>query len=423
MRRRRLALLLITPLGVALAGATGAWSAARPVASADVKLTAFDVVAAADGVRVLLFAPSAPLSSNLFDGGAPVTQALVNGIGESRGLASVPYPGDTALTLPSLLLPLVGLPAPPDYPLLASSASPNKPKAVVDVGPLHMAAKSDQYSSSAESSGGGGTADNAIGRFATTAKATAEPATARVLSKAESTTEAATFGGVLTVGRVHAVANVTRPATGKSTTTTSLEIEGVTAAGTTIGVTPKGFVLPGSTAPIPDTSGLSPVLDAAGLSLQYVQAQPLTNGIVSAGLAITVRTPSATITYILGRVLALASSSVTQSPALSVDTGVAAPAATSGTGSTETASSSPAPAASTAASGLSGGSVAAPTAVAPVVAAPATRETAGLAASRAVPTSTVSTTSFYLVLVIGALVGLVGAALVRIFGVRLVWTS
>ena len=422
MRLRRLAVLLIAPLGVAVAGATGAWSAARPAAtSSGARLTAFDAVAAADGLRVLVFAPSAPLSSNVFDGGAPVTQALVNGIGESRALASVPYPGDTALSLPSLVLPLLGLPAPPDYPLLASTSAPNKPKAVVDVGPLHMTARSDQYSSAAASSGGGGSGDTAIGSFATAASTTVDPATAKVVSKAESTTEAVTFGGVLSVGRVHALANVTRPATGKSTTTSALEIEGLTVAGTTIGVTPKGFVLPGSTAPVPDTSALAPVLDAAGISLQYVQSQPITNGIVSAGLAITVRTSSATTTYILGRVRALASSAVSESPPLPVDVGVGAP--TAGGGATETAAASASPAASTTAGGLSGGTVASPTAVAPVVAAPATRQAAGLAASRAVPTSTVSTTSFYLVLVIGALVGLVGAALVRIFGMRLVWTS
>jgi hypothetical protein len=421
MRLRRLTVLLIAPLAVAFAGATGAWSASRPVAATDMKFTAFDATAAADGVRVLVYAPSAPLSSNVFDGGAPVTQALVNGIGESRALASIPYPGDTALSLPSLLLPLLGLPAPPDYPLLASSTAPNKPKGTVDVGPLHMAARSDQYSSAAESSGGGGSGANAIGNFATMASTTASTATTKVVSKAESTTEAVNFGGVLSIGRVHAVASVTRPATGKSTTTSALEIEGVKVAGTTIGVTSKGFLLPGSTAPVPDTNALSPVLDAAGLSLQYVQAQPLTNGIVSAGLAITVRSPSATLTYILGRVLATATSSVTQSAALPLDTGVVAPES-SGAGPAAGTGPSASPTASGATAGLSGGNVAAPTAVAPVVAAPAARQTAGLAASR-VPTSTVSTTSFYLVLVIGALVGLVGAALVRIFGVRLVWTS
>ncbi|MDX6551537.1 MAG: hypothetical protein QOH74_25 [Gaiellales bacterium] len=420
MRPRRLAVLLIAPLGVAFAGATGAWSAGRPVAAADARFTSFDATAAADGVRVLVYAPSAPLSSNVFDGGAPVTQALVNGIGESRALASIPYPGDTALSLPSLVLPLIGLPAPPEYPLLAASSAPNKPKGTVDIGPLHMAARSDQYSSAAESSGGGGSGDNTIGNFATMASTTAATATAKVVSKAESTTEAANFGGVLSIGRVHAVANVTRPATGKSTTTSALEIEGVKAAGTTIGVTSKGFLLPGSTSPVPDTNALSPVLDAAGISLQYVQSQPITDGIVSAGLAITVRTSSATTTYILGRVRALASSTVAQTPAVSADTGVGAPAAGSaGSGSTEPASPSAAPAASTASAGLSGGTVAAPTAAAPLLA-PAGRQAAGLAASRPVPTSTVSTTSFYLVLVIGALVGLVGAALVRIFGMRLV---
>jgi hypothetical protein len=48
---------------------------------------------------------------------------------------------------------------------------------------------------------------------------------------------------------------------------------------------------------------------------------------------------------------------------------------------------------------------------------------AGKRAGSAVPANTFSTTSFYLVLVIGALVGVVGAALVRIFGMRLKWNS
>ena len=421
MHRLRLQtlILLLAPLGVAFAGATGAWSTGAPhVSASGAAFTAFDVVAGADGVRVLVNVPSAPLSSNVFDGGAPVTQALVNGIGESRALASVPYPGDTAVSLPSLVLPLVGLPAPPDYPLMASSAAPNKPKAVVDSGPLHMAAQSDTHSSSAEATGGGSSGDNAIGRFATSASASADPTVAKVVAKAESTTEAASFGGVLNVGRVHALANVTRPATGKPTTTSSLEIDGLTAAGTTIGVTSKGFVLPGSTSPVPDTSGLSPVLDAAGLSMQYVQSQPVTNGIVSAGLAITVRSPSATVTYVLGRVRAIASSTVTQTAVAPVEVGIAQPAA--GESGAAPAAAPSSPGAGSAAASPAGATVAAApvTSAAPAATSASARPSTGLAASRE-PSSTVSTTSFYLILVIGALIGLVGGVLVRLFGVKL----
>ena len=426
MRRRRLALLLIAPVGFAFVGATGAWSAARPQVAGGPQLTSFDAVAGADGVRVLVEVPSAPLSSNVFDGGVPVTQALVNGIGESR-LASVPYPGDTLLTTPGLVFPLVGLPAPPDYPLIVSSAAPNKPKAAVDYGVLHITARSDAVSSAVDASGGGGSGASAIGRFATAVTATADRKAARVTSKAESTTEVVSIGGVLSIGRVHAVAEVRRPAAGKATTTSSLEIDGLRAAGTAIGVTSNGFVLPGSNQPVPDSAGLSPVLDAAGISLQYVKAQPIAGGIVSAALAITLKGSTApangSVTYILGRVRAIATATVGDAVTLPVDAGIGgaivtppqSPAAEPGAGGAVAETSAATDAGSSAAPGAGTASPTAETAARPATDA-ATR-------TAAVRGSTVSTTSFYLVLVIGALVGVVGGVLVRLFGMRLRWSS
>ena len=141
------------------------------------QLTSFDAVAGADGVRVLVEGP-APLLLNVFDGGVPVSQALVNGMAARSRLASVPCPGDTLLAAPGLVFPVVGLPAPPDYPLIAWSAAPNKPKAAVELGraPHGRGAQQHALRRPRRPAGRGRLSGaNAIGRFATAAAVTADP--------------------------------------------------------------------------------------------------------------------------------------------------------------------------------------------------------------------------------------------------------
>src|SRR5207245_10170445 len=102
-------------------------------------------------------------------------------------------------------------------------------------------------------------------------------------------------------------------------------------AGTSVAVTDKGIVFPGSTSPVPDTSGLNPVLDGAGVSMKYLRATSVGQAVVSAGLVVSVKqagpTGDVVVTYTFGRATASASGSATQAtgPGIGVGTGTATP--------------------------------------------------------------------------------------------------
>jgi hypothetical protein len=399
-----------------LAVAGGLWLLvlAVPSARAQSELGSFDAVAGADGVRVSGLVPGAPLSPQVVDKATPVAQALVNGLGESRAFAFAPYPGDNALSLPGTLFPLVGLPAPPSYPLMAASESPTQPESTISQPGLTLAAKSDELASTAKATVGGDAGANAVGRAMTSAGAKADRETGEVVAEAASTVESATFEGVLRIGATHATAKVVQPPTGPAKLEASFSAEGVTIAGTTVGVTDKGFVLPGSTAAVPDTSGLSPVLDQAGISMVFLEPVVGEYSVVSGGLVVTVpvalpdRDPVLT-TYTFGRASASAQGVV--AGVVPIDDSTDVPPTPDGSGSVLGSGSSPGAVASPSLPGPTGegGSVVPPSAAAPA------------AAQRAVPMA--SAVSFYLVLVAAAVVAATGAVLVRLFGVRLLWTS
>ena len=119
--------------GLAAAVVTLGLLGSIPASSSAQELVTFEAIAAADGLRIELTTPSL-LVSNLFDGGVPVAQATANGSGQSRAFAAVPYPGDTPLTLPGLLLPILGLPSLPAYPLIATSSHSVQPESSVELG-------------------------------------------------------------------------------------------------------------------------------------------------------------------------------------------------------------------------------------------------------------------------------------------------
>lgn len=393
--------------------------------------SAFDAVAAADGLRTYFVAPGAPLSPELFDGGAPVTQARVNGTGESVAFASMPYPGDTALSLPGLLLPLLGLPSPPPYPLIARSQSGTTPEASASAGAVELRAKSDERSSEASSSSGGGDdSGTAVGRVLTHAVAKLDAAGA-VTSESRALVESFAVSGVLRIGAVDAKANATQPATGgEHRASSTFTAEGVSAGGVAIGVSNDGLLLPGQKAPVPDSSGLSPVLDATGITVRYLAPQEIDGGVVSAGLAVTVPVAQpgkdpVTVTYVLGQVRAIATSSADAAAPVDVLGDDAALGPEVGTdpplGATPL---DPLPASDGAlGDGGSSGPLGSAADAAPGAAAGGggTVGTARPVLARAGATSSAS--GFYLVLVVGAAVALTGGVLVRVIGVRLAWTS
>lgn len=399
-----------------------------PAVGQEATPSAFEATAAADGVRAYVQVPGAPLSANVFDGGAPVTQAYVNGTGESVGFASTPYPGDTAVSVPGLVLPLVGLPAPPAYPLQARSEAGTTPEASASAGAVDLEAKSTDRSSEASStSGGGDNGGTAAGRIHTVVTAALDP-NGGVASASTSTVESFSVAGILRIGATEAKASAKQPVGGAHATSSSFAAEGVSAAGVAIGVSNDGLTLPGQKAPVPDTSGLSPALDAAGIKVHYLAPREVEGGIISAGLEITVpvnqpgRDPM-TVTYVLGRARAIATSSGDAVAATDLgsdvlggdDSGLGAATPVGETGSASGALSGDGGALSPSASPSGGASL-------PGDSRPSPRAATVQPAASTVPAST-SAAGFYLVLVVGAAVAFTGGLLVRIIGVRLAWTS
>jgi hypothetical protein len=393
--------------------------------SAAVTFSTFDASASADGVRVGVLVPGAPLTSQLVDAGGPTAQAVLNGLGKSQAFASLPYPGDAALTLPNTVFPLVGLPEPPPYPLIARSDSTTSPQASVNQPGVSMTAKSASRSSSASLAAGGVSGANGLAATTANAATTADDARGEVLSTAQSTADVINVQGVLRIGHTRAKASATRPADGAVRTDSAFEADAVTIAGVSAAVTDKGIVLPGSTAPVPDTSGLSPVLDAAGISMRFLTPIKQADGVMSPGLAVSVKAPGlngdVVVTYTFGRAAASASGVAAGVPAVPV-IGVVA-----GEASPPAAAAAAAPVAGAGASGppanvTSPLPAAVPGPSASLRPAPAVASH-GPAAVTALPAaSTMSSASVYLLLVLGAAVIATGMVLIRLLGVRLAWT-
>lgn len=396
----------------------------------------FDGLARADAFRVSLRATGSA-AEEITDTSGPSAQAEVNSLGKSEGFAGALYPGDTAATSPGLVASLLagqlGL-APPDlppYPLVARSQSPGQPKASASVGPTSLTAESTDRSSTGDATGAGSEANgNGVGRAVGHAAVTVDNA-GKVVADAVTSVESFTVANVFRIGAVTASAHVESTA-GQPTTRSSFKAEGATIAGVPVAITDKGLVLGGTSQPLPDSSPLATALKSAGIEVHFIA--PLGEGgtVQSAGIDVTSvqNTPTGntvTVTYSFGKARAEIAG---QASALPVDTGAAVD---QGGGETT-------PATGPVDAGPSAGVTIAPSSlgavspsVAPVASSSGTTVTVAPAPSvpsrlqpavlRPVRLSTVSSLSFYLVLVIGAMVALSGSLLLRHIAVRLAWTS
>jgi hypothetical protein len=401
--------------------------AAGAQSDAGARLTTFDASASADGVRVGVFVAGAPLANQVVDLGGPTAQALLNSLGRSQAFAAMPYPGDTLLSLPGTIFPVIGLPSPPGYPLIARSDVSTSPQSSITQPGLSLTAKSDNHSSQASASSGGGGAAGGVAAAAATALTRLDDSTGDLTANSQATADVANIQGVLRIGHVSGEAQVVQPASGGVKATSSFAVEGVSIAGVSAAVTDKGIVLPGTTTPVPDTSGLSSVLDGAGVSMKYLVASAQGSSVVSAGLVVSVKEAGPTgndvVTYTFGRAAASVAGSSSSAAAASTGAGAVPtstgdqttlPAPSTGTDTGGLGSPLSAAVASVPGSSVAGSSPRIPrSAVAP---------TAGPPTRVAPASSTASAASLYLLLVAGAIVAASGLVLVRLFGVKLAWT-
>src|SRR5882724_8842254 len=132
---------------------------------------AFSAVASASSFRVLFGSPGRFAVDYYVDGGAPVAQAVVNGLGTSTAFASAPYPGETVVAGSGTFAGVTGLPNPGNYPFYVGTSFPSKTDNNAGVVGYDLKAHSEESSSTATASSGGSAGENALlaGRALSTA--------------------------------------------------------------------------------------------------------------------------------------------------------------------------------------------------------------------------------------------------------------
>jgi hypothetical protein len=381
--------------------------------------------ASADGVRMSYDVPNFVLTDRLADGGAPVAQAMVSST-ESVGFASAPYPGDAVVSSTGLAAGATGAPI-PQYPLVATSEYPAREEASVEQGVVSMSANSTASSSSARSAAGGPDDDAAsLGSALATAEVVHDEEVGTVTSTATSEAEVFTVADVFRIGRIASLAKVVDEPDGDPQREFSLEIGEVTIAGQTVALTEAGVALPGSSTPLPDASPLLNVLEEQGIEIRYLAAEETPDGVIAPGVEVRVAhaipgTPEGGVAvYRFGRATASATGAIgtLAGSGAEIDAGAVppVPVPTSGTNTPDT------PLAGTVRT------PATPTAAPPPTA--ASRPTASTPVQPPQPVSAATpqwakswTMAFYLVIVLSGLVAVSGGQLIRLFAVRMPWTS
>lgn len=416
----------------------------------------YEAVASAEGVRVSFGAPGFLAVETFIDGGGPVSQSVIDGLGNSQAFASLPYPGDLAISGPGLLSGVTGLPSPPAYPFYVNSSYPTTQEAKFAQPGYELVARSAEQSSEGTTSAGGSSGESGIGVTKTRAVTSRDATTGTVTAEATGAADLINVGGVLRIVNAKAMARVTRAPGAEPMRESTFSIGAVTISGQSVVVSEKGFTIGPSNTPIPPDNPLIQALEQARIHVVYLGAQNNPDGVVSPGLVVTQEAqfpggPLMVVRYVFGRMSARAT--VSGSP---IAIGGELPVAAGGNGFTEQpgpSSSAPVESVGPAPSEPVAGDPSTPAGqgigeLAPVgtsgpaagsgyegeAGAPADPGTWSDAGSPTAPVaqgasspiadqqpaSGPSAKSVYLILVLGALVSLGGGLLIRVLGVKLV---
>jgi hypothetical protein len=287
----------------------GATVGLAPEAGATTTITSFNARAQADAGRFTFSAPGFLAVDTLIDGGGPVAESVLDGLGSSQSFASLPYPSDNAVSAPGLFAGLTGLPALPAYPFYVSSSYPAEAKKTFAQPGLDLEVLSSALTTSGTAASGGGEGGSGVGEVVAHTTSTEDPDAGTVVAQSALTADMIDVGGVLKIASGEVSAKVTRSVGADPVRETSFVLNGVSIAGTNVGFNEKGFVVAGTGAPIPPDSPLTQSLRRAGIDVRYLAASPDPDGVTSPGLIITQTAqypdgPKMIFTYILGRAAA-----------------------------------------------------------------------------------------------------------------------
>jgi len=363
----------------------------------------------------------------VIEGDGPIAQAALSSTGQSNGFASFPYPGAFFLSLPGLAASQ-GAPETPPYPLYVESNASLKPKDEVKQPGLSLTSQSTPDASTARAAAGQSSEQANVGSATATANVSADKTAGTVLSEASSDTEVLS-AGPLRIGRILASAQATHSSSGGLKRSSGLHLFDVTVNGVTYGLSDKGFSNGSNTSPLP-ANPVTEQLAKAGITVTYLAAKEVPDGVMSPGLRIEINNEQSDwhTVMVVGQALAIASGDAAAGNGLlgggilgggiPGSFGASSGAATGGTSSGSAPSSLSGGGSS---GGLSGSGTGAAGSSAPAGSGTSTGQSPAasqLPASRPVALGSAPGTSFYLLLVVGAVVALVAGQLISLVGVR-----
>ena len=243
--------------------------------------------ATATGSRGTYTVPNFLIVSTIFDGGGPISQAVLNTSGDATGFGSLPYPGDTAVNAPGLLSVATGKPIPFSYPFFVQATAPTTPQASASDPSGQYALKASATDSEAMGVASMGTGASPSGSVSTSSVKT--DASGAVTAVADAAVHGISLNGVLKIASVTSHSeSVLGPSDTKPVTKASTTVEGVTVAGQAVLVGPNGIGVPGqSVATAPVVDALNAALKQAGLGLKTVTSQPVAGGTATSALEVT----------------------------------------------------------------------------------------------------------------------------------------
>ncbi len=379
----------------------------------------FTAQSSARGVEVVVSGRSIPLSTTTV-GGGPTAQTRLDSIDTSHAFAASPDLGDGVNEIGPTGCGIARLPIPP-----STCADPFL--AVTDRGQAPITAGAPGNTVHAESGEARAFASAVAGvgpgpSSASTSTSSVAP-DGTVTTAAEATGDAIAVPGGLTLRGYHALAKAVRGPDGKLTRTGDLTFSGVDIGGQGFAFSNGNFTLAGTSIPTPAGAVLGQ-LAQAGIAMTYEQQVDNPNGLVSPGVSVAFQVPGVAgqtaptdMRYTFGAAVAEVSlstfagysSNVPAGPPVALPPNTTAPASTNTLGGETSQPSSGAPLAVGPAPLLAG--------TAPVT--PVQQRTlVGLRQPR-----TEDSANIYLALVVAAVLVLGAAQVIRVLGVRMIWSG
>jgi len=261
----------------------------------------YQASASADGLRVTMTLPAAPLSNTVADVGGPTAQAVLDSNGTSQSFASFPYPGANLAVAGGLVKGASNgkIPA-PDYPFYVVAYNPAVPEQDVGSGPYAIKAQSSANSSQGTATAGVKTPGVGSLGFAE-ARAATQSTTAAVVGSASSRVTGLAVGP-LEIGELISSASTSLGSDGQLTRTADTRLVAAKVGLTPVVLDANGLSAGGTAAPAADTKSVQQALAQAGITVKLFPKEETATGVVAPMVRITQTQAQtgATLTYTIG---------------------------------------------------------------------------------------------------------------------------